>query len=151
MSPHHEDTRGAIPSTGYGKAVVDGLLQQESKPTAPAKSNKDEIQLVLQTFRLLVADLCQQFNMGHPGGAIGMAAIGVALWKYVMKYAPHQPDWFNRDRFVLSNGLLVLHSILRLLTVIRTCVFVSVHQFAPHGLQVYDLGAIEVISFRKSG
>lgn len=33
-----------------------------------------------------------------------MAAIGVALWKYVMRYAPHSPEWFNRDRFVLSNG-----------------------------------------------
>lgn len=33
-----------------------------------------------------------------------MAAIGVALWKYVMRYAPHSPDFFNRDRFVLSNG-----------------------------------------------
>jgi dihydroxyacetone synthase len=37
-------------------------------------------------------------------GAIGMAAIGVALWKYVMRYAPHTPEFFNRDRFVLSNG-----------------------------------------------
>jgi dihydroxyacetone synthase len=37
-------------------------------------------------------------------GAIGMAAIGVALWKYVMRYAPHTPIYFNRDRFVLSNG-----------------------------------------------
>lgn len=33
-----------------------------------------------------------------------MAAIGIALWKYVMRYAPHTPDFFNRDRFVLSNG-----------------------------------------------
>lgn len=33
-----------------------------------------------------------------------MAAIGVSLWKYVMRYAPHTPDFFNRDRFVLSNG-----------------------------------------------
>jgi dihydroxyacetone synthase len=33
-----------------------------------------------------------------------MAAIGVALWWYVMGYAPHTPDFFNRDRFVLSNG-----------------------------------------------
>ena len=39
-------------------------------------------------------------------GAIGMAAIGVALWKYVMRYAPHTPTYFNRDRFVLSNGEL---------------------------------------------
>jgi dihydroxyacetone synthase len=35
---------------------------------------------------------------------MGMAAIGVALWKYVMRYAPHTPNWVNRDRFVLSNG-----------------------------------------------
>ncbi|GIJ86719.1 hypothetical protein Asppvi_005612 [Aspergillus pseudoviridinutans] len=60
--------------------------------------------LVLRTFRILIADLCQQFGGGHPGGAIGMAAIGVALWRYVMRYAPHTPDFFNRDRFVLSNG-----------------------------------------------
>ncbi|OOF92980.1 hypothetical protein ASPCADRAFT_7928 [Aspergillus carbonarius ITEM 5010] len=59
---------------------------------------------VLKTFRLLISDLCQQFGGGHPGGAIGMAAIGVALWRYVMRYAPHTPDYFNRDRFVLSNG-----------------------------------------------
>lgn len=73
----------------YSKTRVDLSEQQE---------------LVLETFRLLIADLCQQFNGGHPGGAIGMAAIGVALWKYVMKYAPHTPEFFNRDRFVLSNG-----------------------------------------------
>lgn len=35
-----------------------------------------------------------------------MAAFGVALWKYSMRYAPHSPDWFNRDRFVLSNGIV---------------------------------------------
>jgi dihydroxyacetone synthase len=35
---------------------------------------------------------------------MGMAAIGVALWKYVMKYSPSNPNYFNRDRFVLSNG-----------------------------------------------
>lgn len=37
-----------------------------------------------------------------------MAAIGVALWRYVMRYAPHSPDYFNRDRFVLSNGTIPL-------------------------------------------
>lgn len=35
---------------------------------------------------------------------MGMAAIGIALWKYAMKYSPNNPDYFNRDRFVLSNG-----------------------------------------------
>jgi dihydroxyacetone synthase len=37
---------------------------------------------------------------------MGMAAIGVALWKYVMRYSPENPNFFNRDRFVLSNGKL---------------------------------------------
>jgi dihydroxyacetone synthase len=35
---------------------------------------------------------------------MGMAAIGVALYKYVMRYSPNNCEWFNRDRFVLSNG-----------------------------------------------
>ncbi|KAL5355501.1 Transketolase, thiamine diphosphate binding domain-containing protein [Aspergillus floccosus] len=70
----------------------------------PAQQLSKDHDLVLRTFRMLIADLCQQFGGGHPGGAIGMAAIGVALWRYVMRYAPHTPDYFNRDRFVLSNG-----------------------------------------------
>ncbi|KAF2774551.1 transketolase [Teratosphaeria nubilosa] len=64
----------------------------------------DKTQFVLRSYRCLIADLCQQFNMGHPGSAMGMAAIGVALWKYVMKYSPKNAEFFNRDRFVLSNG-----------------------------------------------
>jgi dihydroxyacetone synthase len=95
-----------VASTQYGKNMTNGLLKREHKPSAPSSKNvsQDDIQLVLQNFRILVADLCEQFNMGHPGSAIGMAALGVALWKYTMKYAPHQPTWFNRDRFLLSNG-----------------------------------------------
>ncbi|KAF2438247.1 hypothetical protein P171DRAFT_458856 [Karstenula rhodostoma CBS 690.94] len=52
--------------------------------------------------RLTIA--CTLTPSGHPGGAIGMAVFGVALWKYTMRYAPHSPYWFNRDRFILSNG-----------------------------------------------
>lgn len=54
--------------------------------------------------RNLVFDLCTQHGGGHGGSAIGMAAVGVALWKYVMRYNPADPEWFDRDRFVLSNG-----------------------------------------------
>ena len=68
------------------------------------KDSYRQYDIVIKVFRILVADLCQQFNGGHPGGAIGMAAIGLALWRFVMRYAPHTPDYFNRDRFVLSNG-----------------------------------------------
>ncbi|KAF1954972.1 transketolase [Byssothecium circinans] len=90
--------------TEYGKNAVNGLKKEEEVEKSAVKKLTKEHDLVLRTFRLLIADLCQQFNGGHPGGAIGMAAIGIALWKYVMRYAPHSPDYFNRDRFVLSNG-----------------------------------------------
>lgn len=60
--------------------------------------------LALKSIRVLIADLVQQFNGGHPGGAMDMAAIGIALWKYVLQFSPNNPDYFNRDRFVLSNG-----------------------------------------------
>jgi hypothetical protein len=91
-------------STGYGKNVVKGLQKEEKLESSSVQKLSKGQEHVLKTFRLLIADLCQQFNGGHPGGAIGMAAIGVALWKYVMRYAPHTPTYFNRDRFVLSNG-----------------------------------------------
>ncbi|KAK0209085.1 transketolase [Desarmillaria ectypa] len=41
---------------------------------------------------------------GHPGTVMGAAAIGVALWRFAMRYNPKDPNWFNRDRFVLSAG-----------------------------------------------
>jgi dihydroxyacetone synthase len=57
------------------------------------------------TLRNLIFDICNQNGGGHGGSAIGMAAIGVALWKYIMRYNPSNPEWFDRDRFVLSNGV----------------------------------------------
>ncbi|KAF2644572.1 dihydroxyacetone synthase [Massarina eburnea CBS 473.64] len=90
--------------TDYGENVVNRLKKEEEVEKATVRKLSKEHDIVLKTFRLLIADLCQQFNGGHPGGAIGMAAIGIALWKYVMRYAPHTPDYFNRDRFILSNG-----------------------------------------------
>ncbi|KAF7521543.1 hypothetical protein G7054_g12399 [Neopestalotiopsis clavispora] len=46
--------------------------------------DNEKTSLVLRTFRCLIADLCEQFKGGHPGSAMGMAAIGVALWKFVL-------------------------------------------------------------------
>ncbi|KAJ3506591.1 hypothetical protein NM208_g16056 [Fusarium decemcellulare] len=63
---------------------------------------EDDERAVL-ALRNLIFDICQQNGGGHGGSAIGMAAIGVALWKYVMRYNPSNPSWFDRDRFVLSN------------------------------------------------
>ncbi|UPX12065.1 Formaldehyde transketolase [Ascochyta rabiei] len=99
-----QDMTKANDATDYGQSVVEGLKKEEKVEQAVVRNLSDEQDHVLKSFRLLIADLCQQFNGGHPGGAIGMAAIGVSLWKYVMRYAPHTPTYFNRDRFVLSNG-----------------------------------------------
>lgn len=90
--------------TAYGETLVDRVLEEAKVEKNAVAKLSPEHDHMLKVFRLLIADLCQQFNGGHPGGAIGMAAIGIALWKYAMRYAPHTPDYFNRDRFVLSNG-----------------------------------------------
>nr|XP_036577936.1 dihydroxyacetone synthase [Colletotrichum truncatum]KAF6785066.1 dihydroxyacetone synthase [Colletotrichum truncatum] len=54
--------------------------------------------------RKLLIDICRQNGGGHGGSAIGMAPMAVALWKYAMRYNPRNTEWFDRDRFVLSNG-----------------------------------------------
>ncbi|HXS55344.1 MAG TPA: hypothetical protein VN726_04410, partial [Hanamia sp.] len=61
-------------------------------------------QLGINTVRVLSADAVQKANSGHPGTPMGLAAIGDVLWTKVMNYNPHDPEWPNRDRFVLSAG-----------------------------------------------
>ena len=56
------------------------------------------------TIRLLAADMVQSANSGHPGAPMGLADITLALWTEFLRYNPDQPDWVNRDRFVLSAG-----------------------------------------------
>jgi transketolase len=66
--------------------------------------------------RFLSVDAVQAAKSGHPGMPMGMADIAVALWKYNLKHNPENPHWFNRDRFVLSNGhgSMLLYSLLHL-------------------------------------
>ncbi len=54
--------------------------------------------------RALAMDAVQQANSGHPGMPMGMADIAEVLWNDFLKHNPTNPKWFNRDRFVLSNG-----------------------------------------------
>ena len=68
----------------------------------------NEDSLAVLSLRNLLFDICNQNGGGHGGSAIGMAAIGVALYKYIMRYNPSNPEWFDRDRFVLSNGNTLL-------------------------------------------
>ncbi|KAF1726422.1 transketolase [Pseudoxanthomonas japonensis] len=54
--------------------------------------------------RFLAADAVQAANSGHPGMPMGMADIAEVLWNDYYRHSPSNPHWFNRDRFVLSNG-----------------------------------------------
>lgn len=60
--------------------------------------------ILANAIRALSMDAVQQANSGHPGAPMGMAEMAVALWKRHLQHNPANPQWFNRDRFVLSNG-----------------------------------------------
>ena len=66
--------------------------------------------------RALSMDAVQAANSGHPGAPMGMADIAEVLWRDVLKHNPGNPRWWNRDRFVLSNGhgSMLLYSLLNL-------------------------------------
>lgn len=61
-------------------------------------------QAAINTVRVLSADAVQKANSGHPGTPMGLAPMGHVLWSNAMRYNPQNPDWPNRDRFVLSCG-----------------------------------------------
>ena len=61
-------------------------------------------QQVVNAIRVLSADQVQAANSGHPGMPMGAAPQAFALWDRAMRYSPKNPDWSNRDRFVLSSG-----------------------------------------------
>ena len=83
--------------------------------------------------RALSMDAVQAAKCGHPGMPMGMAEIALVLWTKHLKHNPKNPEWFNRDRFVLSNGhgSMLLYSLLH--------------------LTGYDLPLDELKNFRKLG
>lgn len=66
--------------------------------------------------RALAMDAVEQANSGHPGAPMGMADMAEALWRHGFKHNPTNPQWFDRDRFVLSNGhaSMMLYAVLHL-------------------------------------
>ncbi len=66
--------------------------------------------------RALSMDAVQKANSGHPGAPMGMADIAEVLWNSHMKHNPNNPKWYDRDRFVLSNGhgSMLVYSLLHL-------------------------------------
>ncbi|WP_116813516.1 transketolase [Steroidobacter cummioxidans] len=70
----------------------------------------------INVLRALAMDAVQKANSGHPGMPMGMAEIAEVLWQRHVRHNPVNPQWFNRDRFVLSNGhgSMLLYSLLHL-------------------------------------
>jgi transketolase len=73
-------------------------------------------QLTVNAIRILSAEAIQKAKSGHPGLPLGAAAMAYALWSREHKHNPKNPDWINRDRFVLSagHGSMLLYSLLHL-------------------------------------
>lgn len=73
-------------------------------------------QLTVHTIRALSMDAVEKANSGHPGMPMGMADVAFVLWHHYLRHNPSDPDWFNRDRFILSagHGSMLLYSLLHL-------------------------------------
>ncbi|MGD8342081.1 MAG: transketolase [Desulfobacterales bacterium] len=90
-------------------------------------------QLCINTIRMLSADGVQKANSGHPGMPMGAAAMAYVLWTRFLRHNPKNPQWPNRDRFVLSagHGSMLIYSLLH--------------------LSGYDLSLEEIQNFRQWG
>ncbi len=84
-------------------------------PLAAGTSTTIE-QLAIDTIKTLAMDAVQKANSGHPGTPMALAPIGYALWTRHLRHNPRDPDWLDRDRFVLSAGhaSMLIYSLLYL-------------------------------------
>jgi len=80
------------------------------------KPQPDIDQLCVNTIRTLAIDAIQKANSGHPGTPLDVAPAAYTLWQRVLRYDPQQPNWLNRDRFILSGGhaSMLLYSLIHL-------------------------------------
>ncbi|HYN70462.1 MAG TPA: transketolase [Candidatus Eisenbacteria bacterium] len=88
-----------------------GVSARPSRAIAPELET-----LAINTIRTLSMDAVQKANSGHPGAPMGAAPMAFVLWTRFLRHAPSQPDWPDRDRFVLSAGhaSMLLYSLLYL-------------------------------------
>ena len=87
----------------------------------------------IDTIRCLAIDAVEKANSGHPGAPMALAPAAFTLWMKHLRYNPRNPNWFNRDRFVLSNG----HA--------------SMLQYAVLHLTGYDISMHDIENFRQLG
>jgi transketolase len=90
-------------------------------------------QLCINTIRTLSMDAVQKANSGHPGTAMALAPLAYVLWMKFLRFNPRNPQWVNRDRFVLS------------------CGHASILHYAMLFLTGYDLSLKDIKNFRQWG
>ncbi|KAI1851038.1 hypothetical protein JX265_002915 [Neoarthrinium moseri] len=106
--------------------------------------------LAINTIRVLAADATAKSNSGHPGAPMGMAPVAHVLFSKFMKFNPKNPNWLNRDRFVLSNGhgCMLQYALLHLfgyaLSMDDIKAFRSIDSITPGHPEAHDTPGIEV-------
>ena len=92
------------------------MEQETIRLTAPQKASSELEELSINTIRFLAVDAVEKAKSGHPGTPMEAAAMAYELWMNIMHYNPANPDWPNRDRFVLSAGhaSMLLYAMLHL-------------------------------------
>ena len=99
--------------------------------------------------RFLSVDAVEKAKSGHPGMPLGMADIATVLWRRFLRHNPKNPAWFNRDRFVLSNGhgSMLLYALIHLtgypLTIDDLKNFRQLHSKTPGHPECVDTPGIE--------
>src|ERR1700693_5265071 len=79
-------------------------LPTTAPPSSPSASGKSLEELCINAIRVLSMDAVQKADSGHPGTPMALAPLAYVLWTQHLRYNPADPNWLNRDRFVLSCG-----------------------------------------------
>ncbi|KAG9776445.1 transketolase, partial [Aureobasidium melanogenum] len=107
-------------------------------------------QTAINTIRLLAVDATAKANSGHPGAPMGMAPVSHVLFNKFMRFNPKNPDWVNRDRFVLSNGhgCMLQYALLHLfgyaLSMDDLKAFRTIDSITPGHPEAHDTPGVEV-------
>src|SRR5438046_6891596 len=89
---------------------------RSAPPSATSGSSQSLEELCINAIRVLAMDAVQKADSGHPGTPMALAPLAYVLWTQHLRYNPADPNWLNRDRFVLSAGhaSMLLYSVLYL-------------------------------------
>src|SRR6266446_8460432 len=96
--------RAPAPCARLERSAALAVGDLSMRPKRRPKSKMTTRRQLANAIRALSMDAVQKANSGHPGMPMGMADIAEVLWNDFLKHNPANPNWINRDRFVISNG-----------------------------------------------